>query len=81
MKYWFGYPVRECECGFSTPDEDEFNRHLARKGHKPKAEPAAKPAGRKAKAVKAAEPAPKREENNGIQDEPKDEAADRQRQR
>ena len=36
MKYWFGYRVLECECGFSTPDEDDFNRHLTMKGHKPK---------------------------------------------
>ena len=34
MRTWFGYPVRECECGFSTPDEDEFQRHLRLKGHK-----------------------------------------------
>lgn len=33
MKYWFGYPVLECECGFSTPDEDEFLRHLKKYRH------------------------------------------------
>lgn len=33
MKYWFGYPVLECECGFSTPDEDEFLRHLKKYKH------------------------------------------------
>ena len=37
MKYWFGHPVKECECGFTTPDEKEFSRHLAEKRHKPKA--------------------------------------------
>lgn len=38
MKYWFGYPMKECECGFTTPDEDEFQNHLIRKGHKEKKE-------------------------------------------
>ena len=69
MKYWFGYPVHECECGFSTPDEDEFNRHLIRKKHKRKEEPKpvpakkqdAKPAEDSAEAKKAAKA--KEEEN------------------
>lgn len=48
MKYWFGYQVRECECGFETPDEDEFARHLAKTHHKEKIEPVKKQARKKA---------------------------------
>ena len=56
MKYWYGFPVRECECGFSTPDEDDFARHLKSKGHKMKAEPQPKAPVRKRKENKPAEP-------------------------
>lgn len=30
MKYWNGYPLLECPCGFVTPDEDDFERHIKR---------------------------------------------------
>ena len=39
MKYWFGHPMRECQCGFCTPDEDEFLAHLKKTGHQQKQEP------------------------------------------
>ena len=44
MATWFGLPVRECECGFTTPDGKEFERHLTLKRHKAKAEPEQKQA-------------------------------------
>ncbi len=56
MKYWFGHPVKECVCGFSTPDEDEFKRHISRKGHSEKTKKSVE------KAVKEKEA---REEKNG----------------
>lgn len=36
MIQWFGHPVKVCECGFTTPDENDFLRHLQGKGHKEK---------------------------------------------
>lgn len=61
MKYWFGYPVLECECGFETPDEDEFRRHLLKTGHKRKAEPVKKTRNKTGK-----QPVQPKEENNGL---------------
>lgn len=34
MKYWFGHPFYECECGFTSLDKAVFEQHIARKGHK-----------------------------------------------
>ena len=36
MKYWFGHPFYECECGFTSLDKEAFEQHIARKGHKVK---------------------------------------------
>ena len=52
MKYWFGHPIRECQCGFETPDEDEILEHLKKTGHQLKQEPKKT---KKSEAPKAAE--------------------------
>lgn len=34
-RYWDGWLIRTCECGFETIDEDEYFAHMRRTGHKP----------------------------------------------
>lgn len=35
-RYWDGWLIRECVCGFETLDEDEFEKHCMKQGHRPR---------------------------------------------
>ena len=35
-RYWDGWPVYECRCGFETLDELKFVEHIKKQGHEPR---------------------------------------------